>query len=155
MPTEDALIDEEDVIRAFESRLSTAPALDVVLLDNTLDTPANNPTMKAHKGVAIAPAGLANLGMTRNRTVARVRLSLVITLTYQLREDARTARDEAITLARLVRQRVTERTWLPGGVADQVRFISSAMGYHPQSRAWYTVAQTFVVDFDTTLGDGV
>lgn len=149
----DAIITDADLIAAFETRIAAAPDLGVHLLANMLDTPYDMPKGVAHGGCAVALRSTRNMGLSRNRTVARMRGVVAVTLAYMLGADQRAGRAAALAQAAAVKDRITDLGWTPGGVVDQIRYVGATYAYHPTGRGWYTSVLTFETDFDTVLGE--
>jgi hypothetical protein len=149
---DDALIADSALVWALEERIRLG-APDVHMMENALETAETAPNAHAHKGVVVALTGTRNMGLSRNRDVARMQGTFQVSLIWRLTAEQRADRTDAMDMGETLKALLTDLEWLPDGVVDQIRYTGATYGYHPAARGWYVVALGFLVDYDTTLGE--
>lgn len=148
----DATLTDAELVAAFDQQLSTLT--DLHTLDNVLDVPYTLPNNTAHKGYACALRSVRNMGLSRNRTVARMRAVVVVTLAWRLTADQKSNRTDMMAAAASIQAAITDLAFQPTGSEDpddQIRYVGADYMYHPAASGWYLAVLTFETDYDTVL----
>ncbi len=135
----------EVVIAFYEARLIAAPSLGIEVANNALVASDFLPTESANKGVAIhvpQTREFVTIGTSARAKRDVITDAMIVTLNFRLEENHRNGRDAAIVLERAIRQRLIDLTNQPVGVDALIR-KQVQRGYHPKSRGWYQIVQTF------------
>ncbi len=135
----------EVVIAFYEARLVLDPALGIEVANNVLIAADFVPTENANTGVAIhvpSTREFVTIGTSARARRDVITDAMIVTLNFRLTENKREGRDAAIALECDIRQRLIDLDNQPAGVDALIR-KTVVRGYHPKSRGWYQITQTF------------
>lgn len=148
-----AAVELELLVKAFETRLSTIPTLNLI---DRIAPPTVSPQQLAHRGVTVSVPSTVILATYAQTDIVRVSDNLLITLAYRVNaKNQRTARAAELRLERAIRNKVTDPAWYRYAVSpDGTKAVEVHVG--PVNRqileGWIVSILSYTVQRDESLG---
>jgi hypothetical protein len=144
----DSLATINDVIDAFEERLSEAPlSLDLM---PRIQMPQAANRSRTMRGFSVDAPSTSNTDEYRDIDLASAEDQVLVTLFYAINaKDQKASRREAHALEEQVRELLVDPSWRGEW---HVRWRTTTRGPDPQTAETYRITQTFTVSRDASLG---